>query len=362
MKSEKLIYANSETSSDMLYFAKMNIPDAIYAFTFKGKKVAILSPLEIGRAQKESDFDEILPASSNNQTQDLIDTLRSLKIKSVEVPKNFPALELVKLQDANFDIIINEGDFFAERRFKTDSEIEEIKKANFAASKSFARVRQILKESKIEKGFLKWKNKFLTSEILKFEIELTCLKFGAESKFTIAACGDQACDPHCEGYGKVKANQLMIFDIFPRMKKSGYFGDMTRTFIKGTPSDAQLKLVNTVKKAQDIAFSKIKSGVLGSDVHASVRQYFEKNGYKTENVNGKWRGFFHSTGHGIGLDVHEEPRLSLAKNILKENEVVTVEPALYYEGLGACRIEDNCQVLKNSYAKLSDFDYDWIIK
>ncbi|MBO6101781.1 MAG: M24 family metallopeptidase, partial [Opitutales bacterium] len=93
-----------------------------------------------------------------------------------------------------------------------------------------------------------------------------------------------------------------------------------------------------------------------------VSGFFEKSGYKTEIANGKWRGFFHSTGHGIGLDIHEEPRLGLSKNVLRENEVVTVEPGLYYEGLGACRIEDNCRVLKNSRELLSNFDYDWVVK
>lgn len=362
MNTEKLIYANTESSSDMLYFAKMNIPDPVFAFTFKGKKFAILSPLEIGRARKESDFDEILPSRSNSQIADLIDALNALGISEVEVPRSFPSFEFVKLSGAGLKIKVADGDFFPGRRQKTERETAEIKRANFAAAQSFARVREILRESEAGGEFLKWRGKFLTSEILKYEIEAVCLKNGAESKYTIAACGNQACDPHCEGFGKIRKNSLAVFDIFPRMKSSGYFGDMTRTFLKGEPSEAQIKLVETVMKAQKLALEKVKAGALGCDVHKFVSGFFEKSGYKTEIANGKWRGFFHSTGHGIGLDIHEEPRLGLSKNVLRENEVVTVEPGLYYEGLGACRIEDNCRVLKNSRELLSNFDYDWVVK
>lgn len=358
---EKLIYANTENSPDMLYFAKMNIPDAIFAFTYKGKKYAICSPLEIGRAQKESDFDGIYP-SNGNDFNSLIEIFSKLKILEVEVPKSFPVNVFLKLKNAGLKIKVADADFFPERRIKRDAEISEIKKANDAASASFARVYQIFKESSVEKNFLKWKGKFLTSEILKFEIELQCLKMGAESKNTIASCADQACDPHCEGYGKIKSNSLCVFDIFPRLKSSGYFGDMTRTFLKGEPNQAQIKLVECVQNAQKLAISEIKSNKRADKIHQNVSKFFDKNGFKTDFDGKNWKGFFHSTGHGIGLEVHEEPRLGLAKNILKKGEVVTVEPALYYKGIGACRIEDNVLVTQNGCQMLSNFHYDWVIK
>lgn len=361
MIMEKLIYANTEKSPDMLYFAKMNIPDAVFAFTHKGKKYAICSPLEIGRAQKESDFDGIYP-SNGNDFDTLLEIFSNLKISEAEVPNSFPTGIFLKLKKAGLKIKVSGGDFFPERRIKSEAEISEIKKANDAASASFERVWQIFRESSIENGFLKWNGKFLTSEILKFEIELQCLKMGAESKNTIAACADQACDPHCEGYGKIRANELCVFDIFPRLKSSGYFGDMTRTFLKGEPNSAQIKLVESVKKAQENVISEIKAGKRADLIHKNVSSFFEKNGYKTDFDGNGWRGFFHSTGHGIGLEVHEEPRLGLAKNTLKSGEVVTVEPGLYYKGIGGCRIEDNVLVLQNGCQKLSNFHYDWVVK
>ena len=358
---EKLIYANTEASADMLYFAKMNIPDAVFAFTRRGKKCAILSPLEIGRARRESDFGKIY-AANGNYFGALIQIFSDLGISEVEVPHDFPSGIFLRLRGAGLKIKVCEGEFFPGRRKKSDWEKAEIKKANNAASAAFERVFEIFKESKIEKNFLKWRGKFLTSEILKYEIESACLSLGADSKHTIAACGSQACDPHCEGFGKISANKLCVFDIFPRLKSSGYFGDMTRTFLKGEPSDSQTRLVEAVQKAQKKAMQKIRAGARGDTAHSAAANFFEKNGYKTEFDGKSWRGFFHSTGHGLGLEVHEEPRLGRSKNILSEGDVVTVEPGLYYKEIGGCRIEDNVFVRQSGFELLSNFHYGWVVK
>ena len=361
MNEEKLIYASTEKSADMLYFAKMNIPDPFFAFTHGGKKCALMSPLEFGRAAKQSDFDTLYPSGPRSDAEELAKLLRKLGVGGVEVPSSFPVSEYLALKGLGVRISVCGGEFFPQRRVKDEREIAEIKKANAAAAASYARVVQILREAEENGGALLWRSKPLTSETLKYEIELACLAMGASSEHTIAAGGDQACDPHNEGSGPIRARELLVVDIFPRMKSSGYFGDMTRTFIKGRPTDAQARIVSTVRKAQLDAISRIRAGAIGASVHSAVAGFFEREGFGTEFEGGAWRGFFHSTGHGIGLEVHEEPRLGRQKNALAENEVVTVEPGLYYPGVGACRIEDNVRVLKDGCEILSDFNYDWII-
>ena len=361
MNSEKLIYASTESSPDMLYFAKMNIPDAIFAFTHKGKKCALASPLEFGRMKKESDFDEIYPLKGFSEADELAKIFSKLKIRKVEVPAAFPSLMLVRLENLGLEIEVCEGEFFEKRRIKSEFEAGEISKANKAASEAFARVAEILKGAKIDGGILVYQGRKLTSEFLKFEIDKTCFLNGAIASQTIAASGAQACDPHCQGHGEISANSLIVCDIFPRLKTTGYFGDMTRTFLKGKPSDAQIGLVKSVKQAQDLAMPMIRAGARADSIHSAVCKHFEKLGYKTELKGGAWRGFFHSTGHGIGLEVHESPRLGRAKNILCAGEVVTVEPGLYSPEIGACRIEDNVFVEKDGCRKLSNFNYDWII-
>ena len=203
----------------------------------------------------------------------------------------------------------------------------------------------------------------LTSERLKFAIETACLEAGGVSLDTIAAGGDQGCDPHHRGTGPLRPNELIIVDVFPRAQKSGYHGDMTRTFLRGRASEAQRALVDAVRTAQKAALSKIRDGANGRDVHRACTTVFAERGYETKATPKGSVGFFHGTGHGLGLDVHELPRMSGAVDYtLKAGAVVTVEPGLYYPGLGACRIEDVVQVTTGRPRALSSYSYDWELR
>ena len=146
---------------------------------------------------------------------------------------------------------------------------------------------------------------------------------------------------------------LIMLDIFPRDPKSGYWGDMTRTVVRGRASDAQRKLWETVKEGQELALREIKAGIDGMKIHKAIQALFKKRGYPTEVRKGKNVGFFHGTGHGLGLEIHEYPRLQ--KVILKDRQVVTVEPGLYYPGLGGVRHEDVVVVTKTGCKILSRF-------
>jgi len=189
--------------------------------------------------------------------------------------------------------------------------------------------------------------------MLRAEIDSTILRAGGIPTGTIVAGGDQACDPHERGFGPLYANSLIILDVFPRAAKTGYFGDMTRTVLRGRASDAQRKLWETVKAGQTFALREINAGVDGMKIHQAIQKMFSDRGYPTEVRKGKNVGFFHGTGHGLGLEIHEYPRLQ--KVVLKEREIVTVEPGLYYPGLGGVRIEDVVVVTKTGCKILSRF-------
>src|SRR4029077_3220118 len=159
------------------------------------------------------------------------------------------------------------------------------------------------------------------------------------------------CDPHECGFGPLYADSLIILDVFPRDAKSGYFGDMTRTVLRGRASDAQRKLWDAVKAGQALALKRIKAGVDGMTIHKAIQDLFARRGFPTETRKGRRVGFFHGTGHGLGLEIHEYPRLQ--KVTLKTGHVVTVEPGLYYPGLGGVRIEDVVVVTKKGHKMLS---------
>jgi len=164
---------------------------------------------------------------------------------------------------------------------------------------------------------------------------------------TIIACGLQAVDPHNEGAGPLKANEPIVMDVFPQHVQSRYVADITRTVVKGKASDKVRRMFEAVKEGQEIAYRLIRDGVDGSTVHRAILDYFESLGFHTGEQGGRMQGFFHGTGHGVGLEIHEPPRISPRRDILKTGMVVTVEPGLYYTDAGGMRIEDMIVVTKD---------------
>jgi Xaa-Pro aminopeptidase len=217
-----------------------------------------------------------------------------------------------------------------------------------------ARAMEVLKASRPGTGTrLRWAGKPLTSEVLRAEIDSAILRAGGNPTGTIVAGGDQACDPHERGSGPLLSNSLIILDVFPRDAKSGYFGDLTRTVLRGRASESQRKLWDTVKAGQALALRRIKAGVDGMEIHKGIQDLFAKRGYSTGVRQRRRVGFFHGTGHGLGLEIHEYPRLQ--KVTLQEREVITVEPGLYYPGLGGVRLEDVVVVTRTGCKMLSRF-------
>ena len=370
-----LLYADSEHGADQLYFSGFRVGDPFISFAWRGQRYGVLNALEFGRARKESALDHVLSLEDWTATAkqvlkveqpgpaDVIAALaRHFKITDFRVPSNFPLGLATKLQQRRIRLEPVDGGLFPEREIKTAAEARAIAEGNRCSAAGFAAAEALLRQAKISAGRLMLGRRPLTSERLREEIEIACLRAGAVSLDTIAAGGDQACDPHCVGHGPLRAHELIIIDIFPRVIATGFHGDMTRTFLKGTPSDAQRKLVAAVRSAHGNAIQAVRAGVDGRTVHTGVVAHFEKLGYKTTRGPKGAEGFFHGTGHGLGLEVHESPSLGRRESRLRKGAVVTVEPGLYYPGLGGCRIEDVVQVTARAPKMLSDYPYRWIIR
>ena len=371
-----LLYADSAHNADQLYFGKVHVPDPFISFRRGKKKYAIVNALEFGRVKRDSAFDRVLPletyltAARQRYPQRKVGAAevialaaREFKLSAFAVSPDFPLGLATKLRKLGLHLEVAERALFPERETKTADELAAIREGNRCSTAGIAAAEKVLRASKVQGSRLIYRGEPLTSERLKLAIEIACLEAGATSLDTIAAGGDQACDPHHRGSGLLRPNELIIVDVFPRVNASGYFGDMTRTFLKGRASEAQHKLVAAVRDAQIAALKRIRAGANGRDVHQACVEVFASRGYETRHTSNGSVGFFHGTGHGLGLEVHEAPRMSGAIDWkLLRDSVVTVEPGLYYPGLGGCRIEDVVQVTVTGTRLLSKFHYDWELR
>ena len=369
-----LLFADTHSSSDMLYFGGVEVHDPFIAFAAGRKKVTIQSALELGRVKRTGGFDQVLSLETWRDrarqrygakagiAEIIAAATREHGLKAFRIPDDFPAGLFQKLGKLGLRLELAGGMLFPEREIKSPVEADAIRAGNRLSAIGYLATEEILRHSRINGRKLIYQGKPLTSERLRFAIEVAIKEQGGDARDTIVAGGDQACDPHERGSGPLRPHELIIVDIFPRVLKTGYYGDMTRTYLKGRASDAQRKLVSTVRDAQRAALRMIRAGVDGSDVHDLVNFIFTKAGFETRHDKSGSIGFFHGTGHGLGLAVHEPPRISTVSYKLKAGSVVTVEPGLYYPGLGGCRWEDVVQVTKGPAKLLSKHPYNWEIK
>ena len=355
----RLIVASSERSADMLYATGFFAPDAFIFLEKAGRKTIVLSDLEIDRGRRQARVDEIVSYSEISARLEsgagLADVLRQFlkerRVRKALTPADFP---LGLASCLAVELTPEHGLFWKERERKSAAETARLRRAEKIAETGMARAMEVLAAAGIGKSnILRWGGRRLTSEILRTEIDSAVLRAGGQPAGTIVAGGAQACDPHERGSGPLRANSLLIIDIFPRDASSGFFGDLTRTVVRGRASDAQRRLWETVREGQALALDAMRPGVDGGKLQEKVKQFFTERGYPTEKRGGRWAGFFHGLGHGLGLEIHEEPRV--AKTTFTQGQVLTVEPGLYYHGLGGVRLEDVVAITAGGIRMLSGF-------
>ncbi len=352
----------------MLYAVGVKVPDPFVWFEFRNKTYAVVSRLEFDRVKCGATVDEVLASetlfSNRNRrkgTDVLISNLaRKYGFGTVEVPGEFPLGLAESLRRRGLVVYVRKGAYFPDRQIKSTNEVEKIHHALRLAEMGLARGIEILKKSDIgRKRELIWAGRPLTSERLRGEIDATIIREGGLPAGTIVAGGNQACDPHERGFGPLRAHEAIILDIFPRDQKTGYFGDLTRTVVKGQASEALHRLYQTVKEGQSWVIHRIKVGVDGAKLHDQLTKRFTDAGYPTERREGRWVGFFHGTGHSLGLEIHESPRFSTDK--FRAGTVMTVEPGLYFYGLGGVRLEDLVLIQSKGVRNLTTASFEFQI-
>ncbi len=362
-----LIIAASESDSNLYYATRFIAPDPFIYLEINGERLMVMSDLEIDRARSQATVEKVLSYSeverrlraqgvSDPGTIDVVHgVLQSAGVTCLLVPGTFPYAYAARLQELGYQLETKKEPFFEARVVKTEDEVRYIEDAQRATEEAVAAAHAALRAASLRDGLLWLDGEPLTSERIKKVINVKLMERDCIAQHTIVAGGDQACDPHNEGSGPLPQDRSIIFDVFPRSGRTRYFADMSRTVVRGRPSPELRRLYQTVKDAQEEAITKVRDGADGGKIHRGICERFEGAGYQTGVVNGRMQGYFHGTGHGVGLDIHEAPRINRTGSLLLAGHIVTVEPGLYYPGLGAVRIEDMVLVTRDGCRNLTNF-------
>ena len=368
MSSEKeaiLIIAASERDANLYYATHFIAPDPFIFMEIDGRKILVMSELEVDRARSEATVTEVIPTSKivkklrtrgavKITTAEIVHfMLEERGVKKILVPADFPIVYADALRHYGYQIRSKRDPFYEARMIKTPAEIKAIEESLKQTERAIEKAIKVLKQSKIKGRYLINRGKRLTSEAIKQIINVSLMESGCIAAHTIVSSGIQCVDPHNQGSGPLLAHESIIMDVFPHSSKSRYFADTTRTVVRGNASEKLKKMHRAVRDGQEIAFRQIRDGASGKKIHEAIVRRFEELGFKSGEMGGRMQGFFHGTGHGVGLDIHEPPRISAADDILKTGEVVTVEPGLYYSDSGGIRIEDMVVVTKTGCRNLS---------
>jgi Xaa-Pro aminopeptidase len=360
MSQARLMCATSGSDADMLYATHFYADDPFVWWEVRGKPHVALSPLEIDRARpvvraQVHGTGEFLSAKDGSATALISGIAKKYRLKSFLVPEQFPSGLLEKLRHGGLKITVSEKPFFPQRSRKTPEEISALTTALRVAETGLRRGIDVLKASEADRrGFLKWGTVPLTSERLRAEMDAAVLHAGGSPANTIVAGGGQGCDPHERGHGPLRANEAIVLDIFPRHARNHYYGDLTRTVVRGRAPEALRKQYATVQEGKRWVMNQMRAGADGPALQRELIERFKTAGYPTEQRKGRWVGMFHGVGHGLGLDLHESPRFASGK--LFEGLSITVEPGLYYPGVGGVRIEDVVIVGKTGVRNLTKFE------
>lgn len=374
-----LLYSESFKNSNMYYLTKFLAPDPFIFFKkVDTDPVIVVNQMEYSRAQKQSIVKDVR-SYFDYKYLEVVKTAKEPHLGTMKfianvtkkelgadtkicVPHNFPAMAADILREEGltikpmFDIVEKA------RETKDADEINEIRAVQAVAEEVTAEAIDLIANADVDaNGILIVKKEPLTVGKVKSFLGHQFLDHGfVMEEDIIVACGPKGSDPHYFGDPQdvLKANQPIILDICPRSVQKRYWTDMTRTIVKGKASDKVRKMFNAVLEARNASIDAIQAGTLGSNVYSVCCDVLEKAGYETTR-GGKQitRGLTHSLGHGVGLDIHEVPRMSeLYKFPLKEHNIVTVEPGLYDPDVGGLRIEDIVKVTKTRCNNLTKME------
>ena len=368
-----LLIGDSERSTELRHEVGVAIGDPFVYAEVGGRRVAVVWSIEgeliaavepdIETVPTESftiedilrevdDVHEIWPAQC-------VRYVRSLGLRSALVPETFPVGVADALRADGVELTVDQGFFDDRRRVKGPRQLDGIRAAQGAAEAGMAAVAAALRRSEPGAGGRVLDGEPVTCERLKRLATDAFGEHGCRGDDLVVARGAQAANGHDTGSGRVGNDDVVLCDFFPRHVESACFGDMTRTFRVGAPDETITAWHRDCLEALELAIALVRPGADGGELNRAVCAFFEGRGHPTtlSHPDGEplRDGFFHALGHGVGLDLHEAPRMGRVGQTLVAGDVVALEPGLYRQGWGGVRVEDVAVVTADGCEVLNTF-------
>jgi Xaa-Pro aminopeptidase len=375
--TDVLIHADTVREPAMRHEVPLTVPDAFLYVEHEGRRSVVVTAFErdrIGEAAPDIEvltperfgWDELLRGGTPVVEASLevyLRAARELGVTEAAVPARFP-VELADHLRANGITIRVEHDLFEDRRrSKNATEIEGLRRAQRAAEAALDAARAMLREAEPGAGgALQLDGEPLTSERIKAAMDRVLLVHGTVADEYVVAPGAQGAVVHDMGHGPISAGEAVVFDLWPRDRETAVYTDMTRTYVVGEVPGEIRDYHRLCKEALDRTTEAVRPGVNGRALMQIACDLFAAAGYPTQLTKKPGEvldsGFFHGLGHGVGLEVHEQPRLSVVGDDLVPGDVITLEPGLYRAGYGGVRLEDILLVTDDGVETVTQYPYD----
>ncbi len=371
-----LIHADTFRSPELRHEVSLGVPDPFLYAEVGGVRHIAVGAMEIPRLDEVGDFqlhpfeefgsDELIASGRSSQEiqrEIPVRAVKALGVTSAVVPETFPLWLADLLRKEGVALAVDAQFFDERRRVKTAAELAGIRRAQRAAEAGMDAARALFRHAAQNGDGLVVDREALTVERVKTAMAQAFAAHGTSSDDFIVAPGPQGAVGHDMGSGPIRAGVPIVIDVWPRDNLTACFADMTRTFVIGDVPDDVARWHALCKQALDAAVSDIRDGADGRAIYDTTCDIFEAAGEPTQRTKTAGQtlaeGFFHGLGHGVGLEVHEQPGLGLAaKNALRAGDVVTVEPGLYRQGFGGVRLEDLVLVTERGAENLTLYPYD----
>ena len=371
-----LMIGDTVRNPELRHEVPLGIPDPFVYAEVDGRRVVAISSMEAVRVEALGTGLEVRPTEDFGADEirrsgvDPHEAVRQLNLRIVQglgieaatVPRGFPLGHADALRAAGIELTVDQNLFDDRRRRKSEHELAGIRRAQQAAEAGVAVAREILRRAERVNGGLTLDGETLTCELLKGHIQSEFLRNGALAEEMIVSHGPQTAVGHDMGLGPIAADDVVLLDLFPVDLESACYADLTRTFAVGDVPDEIHEWHALCRQALELAAAEVRPGAHGRAIHVLVSEFFAERGFPTQLTKPEGEvlldGFYHGLGHGVGLEVHEPPGLTMLGQELVAGDVITLEPGLYRNGFAGVRVEDLLLVTEDGYERLTDCPYE----